>query len=209
MYIHRDDILSMNKLPRLNLINSITGIKPANLIGTQSTSGDLNLAVFSSVLHLGSNPALLGFMVRPTKEVPRHTYENIKSQGVYTINHVHEGLVERAHFTSAKFERDVSEFEKCDLKPQFIDGFEAPFVEESLIKIGLELRDEKYIELNGTIMIIGEIEHILVEDSIWKTDGHLDLTEANSTGISGLNSYYSVQKISQFPYARPKNLPDF
>ena len=148
-------------------------------------------------------------MVRPTKEVPRHTYANIKDLGVYTINHVHEQFIDRAHFTAAKFERGVSEFDKCQLKPQFINGFQAPFVEESYIKIGLEFREEKYIALNGTTMVIGEIVHLSIEDSIWKSDGHLDLDAANSVGISGLNSYYRMQKLSQLPYARPSNLPDF
>ena len=54
------DIKSMSKIFRLNLINSITGIKPANLIGTKSKDNLENLAIFSSVVHLGSNHALLG-----------------------------------------------------------------------------------------------------------------------------------------------------
>lgn len=199
----------MNKLERLNLINSITGIKPANLIGSRSSGGEMNLAVFSSVVHLGSNPALIGFMIRPTQEVPRHTYENIKDQGFYTINHVHEHFIERAHYTSAKFDRGTSEFDKCGLTPELIEGFSAPFVKESRIKLGMVLREEKTIELNGTIMIIGEVAHLMVDDSSWKGDGHLDLEMAQSAGISGLNSYYGLKKISQFPYARPSNLPDF
>ena len=95
----------LGKIERANLINSLSGYKPANLIGTISASKKTNLAIFSSVVHLGTTPPLFGFITRPTTEVPRHTYENIKAIGVYTINHVQESFVERAHYTSAKFDR--------------------------------------------------------------------------------------------------------
>ena len=70
---------SLNKIFRINLINSITGYKSANLLGTISKKGIENLAIFSSVTHLGSNPALLSFFVRPNV-VPRNTYKNIKDK---------------------------------------------------------------------------------------------------------------------------------
>ena len=78
----------MDKIYRLNLINSCTGYKSANLIGTCSNEGILNLAVFSSITHLGSNPALLSFIVRPTI-VPRDTYKNIIDNKFFTVNHIH------------------------------------------------------------------------------------------------------------------------
>jgi flavin reductase (DIM6/NTAB) family NADH-FMN oxidoreductase RutF len=86
--ITNDDILEMEKIFRLNFVNSIPGYKSANLIGTKSKAGVSNLAVFSSVVHLGSNPPLLGFM-RPAV-VPRDTYQNIKETGKFTINHIHD-----------------------------------------------------------------------------------------------------------------------
>ena len=58
-----------------------------NLIATKSNDGFPNVAVFSSVTHLGSNPPLLGFITRPAF-VPRNTYENIRKTGIYTINHI-------------------------------------------------------------------------------------------------------------------------
>ena len=55
----KDELFYMSKVPRLNLVNCVTGYKSANLIGTVSTEGVLNVAVFSSVTHLGSEPPLL------------------------------------------------------------------------------------------------------------------------------------------------------
>ena len=108
-FIDSKQISEFSKVYRLNLINSITGYKPANLIGTKSTKGQSNLAIFSSVVHLGSKPPLIGIITRPNT-VPRDTYRNIIESNYYTINHISKNMVERAHFTSAKIRDDESEF---------------------------------------------------------------------------------------------------
>lgn len=136
MYLSQADLEQTSRIKRLNLINAISGIKPGNLIGTKSNDGHANLAIISSVVHLGSNPAFLGFIMRPTKDIRRHTYENIMSNGVFTINHIHTDFIERAHYTSAKFGATVSEFEACKLTEEYLYDFPAPFVGESRIKMG-------------------------------------------------------------------------
>jgi hypothetical protein len=40
-------------------------------------------------------------------------------------------------------------------------------------------------------------------------DDDLNLQTLRSVGISGLNSYYEVQKIAQYPYARVSEVPNF
>lgn len=209
MYFSKADLDNTERIKRLNLVNSIPGVKPANLIGTKSSDGTSNLAIFSSVIHLGSNPPLLGFIVRPSDDVRRHTYENIQETGVYTINNVHNDFVKRAHYTSAKFEDEESEFEKCKLTESYIEDFYAPFVEESALKMGMRLQQQVPIELNGTFLVIGSVEHLMVPDTAVDEHGHLDLGVVDNTGISGLNSYYRLTKVAQYPYARPEELPDF
>ena len=85
------DIDSLDKIYRLNLINSITGYKSANLIATQSKAGNTNVAIFSSITHLGSDPALLSFVLRPTfhrsqsyqfRYTPTTAVQSLKDTGV-------------------------------------------------------------------------------------------------------------------------------
>jgi len=204
-----EDLSKLDPRRRANLINSVSGYKSANLIGTVSDSGISNLAIFSSVVHIGANPPLIGFILRPAGEVSRDTYENIKQNGVYTINHIHLDFVERAHFTSAKFDRDVSEFEKCKLTEEFIEGFAAPFVKESSIKTGMRLADEIFLKLNNTILIIGEILHLMLPENTMQDDGSIDLNAVADVCISGLDTYHKVEKIKTFPYAKTSNLPEF
>jgi flavin reductase (DIM6/NTAB) family NADH-FMN oxidoreductase RutF len=209
MHWTKEDIRNSNKVERINIINGVTGIKPANLIGTVSNDGHENLAIFSSVVHLGSDPALFGFILRPAGDVPRDTYENILETGVYTINHVHESIVKNAHYTSAKFESEISEFDKCGLLSVYREGFQAPFVESAFVQLGMRFVKEIPIPMNDTILIIGEIEHIFLPDKCLETEGNINLEKSGSVGISGLNSYYSLEKIAQFPYVRLTELPEF
>lgn len=195
----------MQKVERLNLINSLSGIKPANLIGTIDQEGKENLAIFSSVVHLGSNPALFGFILRPQGDVRRHTHENIMSTGVYTINFVTTDFIQNAHYTSAKFDASINEFVKSRLTPSYIDDYDAPFVEESPIKMGLKFVEEIPIKSNGTTLMVGQVEHIIMPDETMKDNGHIDLGELDVAGISGLNTYYSLTKKDRFPYVRKNN----
>ncbi|BFP39865.1 flavin reductase [Flavobacteriaceae bacterium GF1] len=204
----KDDLAAMERIMRLKFINAISGIKPANLIGTISKDGQTNLALISSVVHLGSNPPLMAYISRPTT-VPRHTLENILSTGEYTINHINKDIMERAHYTSAKFDKDSSEFERCQLTEEYVSDIEAPFVKESNIQMGMQLVDTIPIQQNGTIMVIGEIVYLRLPSEIVGAGHEINLSKANGIGISGLNSYYELKKIAEYPYARAEEVPDF
>jgi flavin reductase (DIM6/NTAB) family NADH-FMN oxidoreductase RutF len=206
MHLTAQDIKALDKITRLNIINSITGIKPANLIGTVSKNGLTNLAIFSSVVHLGSNPALLAFVVRPAGDVNRHTYENIKATGVYTINQVQHTWTEPAHWTSAKFEQHESEFTACGFTEDYLQNFAAPFVRESVLKIGMQFREEIPLTINNTTLIIGEVQHVVVPDEAIDAEGNINLTQLSTAGISGLNSYYRLEKIAHYPYVHPDDV---
>ena len=200
MHFSKQDILNTSRIKRLNLINSITGIKPANLIGTVSKVGHTNLAIFSSVIHLGSNPALIGFMTRPDKKVRRDTLNNILETNYYTINHVHQNFIEQSHKTSGKYKKEVSEFDMCNLTEDYLFDFPAPFLKESKIKMGLKLQNIINITDNQTKLILGLIEHIYIDDIALEDNGDINLQIINDVGIGGLNNYYKLEKIAHYPY---------
>ena len=208
MHYDKKAIDQLDRVTRLKIINSVTGIKPGNLIGTIGKNGATNLAVFSSIIHLGSNPSLLGFISRPQTEEVGHTLRNILQTEYYTINHIHPEFVEKAHYTSAKFSSDVSEFDACNLSEEYINHFKAPFVQESIFKMGLRFKEAIDIKLNGTVLVIGEIEELVISDKSF-VNGDIDLESSEGVGISGLNTYYSLKKIDSYPYARLSEIPKF
>ncbi len=199
------EIQNFERIYRLNLVNGLPGFKPANLVGTAAPDGATNLAVFSSALHLGSDPPLLGLVTRPTT-VPRHTYQNLKSSGCYTLNHVPIALAAPAHYTSANFPDAVSEFDECGFTAVFRDGFPAPYVAESPLSIGLRLLEEHHIS-NGTVLLVGAVEHVYLPEKGLREDGTLDLAALGDACISGLDGYHEVMPPVRFGYARPGQLP--
>jgi flavin reductase (DIM6/NTAB) family NADH-FMN oxidoreductase RutF len=202
MIITKENILQFEKLYRTNLFNSLSGFKSANLIGTISKEGKTNLAIFSSVIHVGANPPMMGLLMRPVS-VERHTYHNIKETDFFTINQIHKDIFKQAHQTSARYDKDVSEFEACGLIPEFTEIVKAPYVKESKIKIGLKFLEEHEIKSNGTIFIVGEIVELVVPEEVIAKTGYVDIEKVETIVISGLDSYHQTKRIARLSYAKP------
>ena len=195
-------IMDMEQRKRAQLINSISGFRSVALIGTTDTKGQTNLAIFSSIIHIGSNPPLLSFIMRPDS-VERHTLTNILETGFYTINHINAGIYEKAHQTSARYPKNVSEFDATGLTPAFKNDFVAPFVAESHIQIGMEFKERINISINQTSMIIGEIKFVHYPTNCLLDDGFVDIEKAGTITSSGVDSYHTTQVLQRLEYAKP------
>jgi flavin reductase (DIM6/NTAB) family NADH-FMN oxidoreductase RutF len=206
MKIINENILAFEKPYRTNFVNSVSGFKSANLIGTISKEGKTNLAIFSSVIHVGANPPALGFLMRPVS-VERHTYTNIKETNHFTVNHINKEIFKQAHQTSARYEKDVSEFDACGLTPEYSEIIKAPYVKESKIKIGLKYVEENEIKFNGTIFIVGEIVELILPEEIISKDGYVDIEKAGTIATSSLDSYHETERIARLAYAKPGSQP--
>ncbi|MBW2960902.1 flavin reductase family protein [Mesonia aestuariivivens] len=201
-YYNKEHIEKFDKQFRINLVNSLSGYKSANLIATKSKDEVTNVAIYSSVIHLSSNPPLLGFILRPTS-VERNTYDNLVSTGEFTVNHIHRDIIKEAHHTSAKYKGEISEFDKTNLTEEYQKGFFPPFVKEARIKMGCKLVNYYYIKENKCRMIVGEIEHLFFDDGIEEKDGWLNLEKAETVAINGLDGYAETHLIDRFDHAKP------
>lgn len=201
-YLHSEDINLLDKQVRVHLINSLGGFKSLSLVGTKSKSGNMNLAIFSSVFHIGSNPPLIALIFRPSPP-ERDTLRNILDSGFYTINHINESIYKKAHQTSARYDSNTSEFEAVGLTPEFKNNFQAPFVKESAIQLGIEFKEKMEITINNTAMVIGEIVQLYVPENCLNEDGFVDIEKANSITCSGLDSYHKTIRLDRLSYAKP------
>ena len=199
MIITKNDISKYERVKRLKLINSICGLRGVHLIGTKSNDNISNLAIFSSVAHLGSYPPLLSMVSRPSDLVKRNTIKNIINTKYYSINSVEKKIFKKAHKTSGKFSEAVSEFNECKLTEEYLNNFHSPFVKESNIKIGMKLLDIVEVKHNKTYIIIGEIELIKTKFR------NLERNFENSAAVIGLNTYYESKKIDELEYVRIKD----
>lgn len=208
MYFSQHDIQQFDDRYRALMINSLSGFKSANLIGTADKDGNENLAIVSSVFHLGANPPLMGMIIRPNS-VPRHTLENILQTQFYTINHVNTDIVISAHQTSARYDKTQSEFDAVKLTSQYLNDFSAPYVQQSRVKIGLALRCVQTLEINKTELVVGEIIDVHIECDSICADGFVDLEKMGTVAVSGLDSYHSTKPLGRLKYAKPFEPPQF
>lgn len=197
-----EEIIQMDLRKRVQFINSLGGFKSVCLIGTQNKNNQSNLAIFSSLIHIGSHPPLFGIISRPAA-YERHTLENILETGFYTINHINEDIYKQAHQTSARYDKDISEFDVTGLNREYKNNFFAPFVAESNIQLAVEFKEKTDLQINNTVLIIGEVKAVYFPENCQSEDGFLDLEKANTLTCSGLDSYHKTVKIDRLSYAKP------
>jgi flavin reductase (DIM6/NTAB) family NADH-FMN oxidoreductase RutF len=201
-HISFETLMGMEKQKRANLVNSSGGFKSVCLIASVDKQGHANLAPFNSIVHIGATPPLIAFVVRPDS-VDRHTLSNILETGFYTINHFNETMYRQGHQTAARYPKDVSEFEAVGLNVDYKDGFLAPYVYESRVQLGVAFKERIDLSINGTILMIGQIQHFYFPEDCLLDDGFLDLEMAVSITCSGLDSYHKTQKLERLSYAKP------
>lgn len=197
----------METRTRAAFVNSLSGFKSASLIGTLDGFGNTNLAIFSSVIHIGSNPALIGFINRPDNS-SRHTLDNIMETNCFTINHINKVIYKQAHQTSARYPKNTSEFDATSLTPEFSGLLKAPYVKDSFVKYGLEFVEKHELKINGTLLVIGKVVEIFMPDDCLLAHGAIDIEKAGTIAISGLDSYHSTHQLSRLSYAKPDKFPE-
>ncbi len=202
MFFKKADITAMPTRYRANFINSLSGFKSANLIGTSNNRGQTNLSIVSSAFHIGAHPPLMGFIFRPDI-AERHSLDNIRETSVFSVNQVSQTIYKQAHQTSARYPRDISEFDQVGLTPAYVEFSKAPYVLQAELSLLMRLREEIPLKINGTHMIIAEIEGVQLDENFIAVDGFVDIEAINTVAISGLDSYHSTQRLSREPYAKP------
>ncbi|QJP33038.1 flavin reductase [Nonlabens sp. Ci31] len=201
-HIGLEELQNYERIYRGNLVNSITGFKSANLLATRSKDGVDNVAVFSSVTHLGSNPALFSFVQRPLGHGVGHTYYNLKETGKITLNHLPQSLIDHAHQSSSKYDASISEFEKLAIAKIERDGFSTPFVKEAPVQLAAEYVNEYYLEENKCILVICKITDIFLNEDHLAEDGWVDLGKAGTVTINGLDGYAVAKVEKRLSYAQ-------
>lgn len=204
--LRAEDWEAMPSRAYANWFSTLEGMRSPVLIGTRSAGGVDNLAVFNSLTHIGARPPLLAFVLRPLT-VERHTYDNLKASGFYTVNHVTTGFLQAAHDTSAKFECGVSEFERVGLTPLDATGGAAPYVAESPVSMLLEFREEHHVSANDTVIVVGAVREIRVPTSLAEASREVDWAAQQAVVVSGLYRYYSVAFRQNLGYVRPADIP--
>jgi flavin reductase (DIM6/NTAB) family NADH-FMN oxidoreductase RutF len=201
-HISLQDISNWDRFYRANFINCLSGFKPAALIGTIKENGLPNLGLFSNMVHIGSDPAIIGFINRPIAAAP-HTITNIERTGVYTINLISSTYTAHAHQASAKYDADVDEFNAIGFTTMYNASINAPFVKESKVKFALQLLEIVPIKHNGTFLVLGSITDVFIDEDLITNDGFIQLEKAHTITSLGIDAYYTTTLQERYAYAKP------
>lgn len=203
-HVSAKDILGMEKTYRRNLIHCCTGYKSANLVATQSSEGKPYVAVINSIFHMGSNPPMLGFILRP-QTIPKKIYKNILETGYFTVNHIHKDMIEQAHQMADNINSENSGFTPTGFEKELLEEFPAPYVKQSALKLGCKYLEKYHIKENNTEIFVAGIEHIYYEAGIQMPDGWLRLDDAGpgTVTLNGLDGYSLPSLLDRFRYAKP------
>lgn len=200
-HFSQQEILQADTSFRRDFVNCLTGYKSLNLVGTINLeTSETNLAPFTQVFHIGAAPPTVGILFRP-HTVERHTLENIIQNGFFTLNHVTASIYKQAHHCSARW--PISEFEGTGLTEEYRDGFSAPYVMESPLKVGCTLLDRMTLPVNDTVLIIGSIDQVYVQEDAVGEKGFIDLEKLGTVTVSGLDGYHLGKKLARLAYPKP------
>jgi len=85
----------------------------------------------------------------------------------------------------------------------YVPNFSAPFVQEAVVSIAMQFQDIIPIPQNGTSLIIGSIEQVLLQQAMLEPDGFVNLSAADVLISQGLDAYFVANSIGRLPYAKP------
>lgn len=169
--------------------------RPIAWAGTRSKSGINNLAPFSFYNVFSAKPPIVGFSTIPrTDGSKKDTLQNIIDTKCFTLNCVSHALVKEMSKTSALLAPEENEFDYAHLNAAEAKSINAPYVKESLLVFECEL--QKVINFGdgpgAGNLILGEITHIHVDDSLYQENGRIDFEALDPVGRLAGNWYSTI-----------------
>jgi hypothetical protein len=75
--------------------------------------------------------------------------------------------------------------------------------QESLVKLGMHLREHQVLQINQTHLVIGEVMVADFPEYSLMAEGSLDLGRCGTVALSGLDTYHQPVVIKRMAYAKP------
>lgn len=184
-------------------ISGIVGPRIIGWIGTESVSGEINLAPYSFCSLFNYHPPVIAFSSVGYKDSVRNAIES----KVFTWNLASHALAHSMNQSSTM--QAVNEFEFAQLTPVDSQLIQAPRVGES--QVSIECRVTKHFQMtnyNGealdTWMVLGEavaihIDPKLIKDGIYHCGAAKPLLRGGGAG-----DYYVINDDTLFDMRRPK-----
>jgi hypothetical protein len=66
----------------------------------------------------------------------------------------------------------------------------------------MELREKIKVNSNNTIIIIGQIVEVIVDEIAIEHDGFVNLEKLETCTVAGVDAYYTTKKVERLSYAK-------
>ncbi|WP_238531757.1 hypothetical protein [Nitritalea halalkaliphila] len=63
--------------------------------------------------------------------------------------------------------------------------------------------EHQTLTVNGTVLVVGAIEHVFIAEKGLREDGSIDLQALETVTVSGLDEYYTGQRLARLSYPKP------
>ncbi len=180
--------------------------RPIAWVSSISPRGIPNLAPFSFFNGIGANPPAVMFSpLNDRHGRPKHTVINVEATREFVVNMVSDALGERMNATSADFDYEVSEFEKCGLSPSPSVKVKPPRVKEAAVHLECVLHDIVRVG-DGPLaanVVIGRIVLMHADESVLDAAGQIDPEKLDTIGRLGGPLYARTRE--RFAMERPES----
>jgi flavin reductase (DIM6/NTAB) family NADH-FMN oxidoreductase RutF len=144
---------------------TLLGAVPVLVVGSYDEKNNPNLATVAWGGICNSEPPCVNISLRKD----RHSYRNIVSRKVFTVNVLFNNQAQEADFYGIVSGSKYNKFEKTGITPVKSELIDAPYGKE--FPIVLECKLVNQIEIGSHVMFVGEILDVKIEDSLLDKDG--------------------------------------
>jgi flavin reductase (DIM6/NTAB) family NADH-FMN oxidoreductase RutF len=126
--------------------------------------------------------------------LPKDTARNIESTGEFVHNVVTEETLHQMHCSSERLPTEESEFDACGIQKVPSETVSPPRVRDSVISFECSLH--RNLDLGSHTLIIGQIEHMAIDESVLNLEEEIDIEKLDAIGRLTAGKYVSID--SQF-----------
>lgn len=199
---------ALSSRARYELLTSLVVPRPIGWISTTSSARIPNLAPFSFYAALSATPMLVGVSIAPRRTgVEKDSLTNMRAHPWFCVNLVTVPQLESMNLTSAELPPETSEFAFGDVRLEWNDDPEIPFVSESPAVLLCSVEREVDLAPSTTRLVLGRVRQIrLAPELDFEPGSHRVRPESlPAVGRLGGNAYVLPGEIRTL--ARP-SLPD-
>lgn len=183
------DVADLPPDERGRIVKCAVTPRPIAWVSTRSEDGHDNLAPFSSYNYVGSSTPVLMFSAsRRDEGTLKDTPRNAVDTEAFAVNVATVPLGEAMDATSASLPPGESEFEFADVTAAECERIDAPRVADAVVTMECRLHDT--IELYDRLVVLGDVVHVHVDESVL-TDGRIDMRTFAPVGRLG-GPYYTA-----------------